>query len=639
MCFWLLGQCDCENPSAITKAQIAQWESEGIVKYLGFSSDVRGIIAQSSCIVLPSFYKEGVPRILLEAMSMGKPIITTNVSGCKECAKPPFENLKNFTLSANAILIPPKDSHTLYQACAYLAQKPLKALHLGQNAREYVIARFEISHIITHYKNALLSLVAQNAQRESTDSTQCQKISQSHQSQNVEYARKAEAKRDLSQRDDMINGIESTDSNKSQKPKLAFISNTTQGMLNFRLEVLIALQNMGYEIHILAPLFENSKNPKDTQDTTNTTSPQLNNAGKRLLEYDFNLHNIAIDSKGLNPLRDTKSMFEIYRLLRGLRPQMVFNYTIKPVIYGSFASNMLKIPNIAVITGLGYVFIGNGLKKRLLRTLVCGMYKIALKKTAQVWFLNPDDKAEFLARKIIAPNRAFLLDSEGVDTEFFHPNFKVESKEFKTESNADFSRDSKEPFIFLLAARMLWDKGVGEFVEAARMLKNELENTAANKGGGIEIRFYLLGALNAQNPSAITREQIAQWESEGVIKYLGFSSDVREIIAQSSCIVLPSYREGVPMSLLEAMSMGKPIITSNAPGCKEVVTQGYNGFLCDTKSAQSLYLAMRLMIALSKEQRAILGANSRKLATARYNKQKIIAHYKNALKTTLNKSP
>ena len=365
VCFWLLGQCDCENPSAITQKQIAQWENEGIVKYLGFHSNVREIIAQSSCVVLPSFYKEGVPRILLEAMSMGKPIITTNVSGCKECAKPPFENLKNFTLSTNAILIPPKDSHALYQACAYLVQNPLKALHLGQNAREYVIARFEISHIIKHYKNALLSLVAQNTQRKSIDSKH---------------------------------------SDKSQNPKLAFISNTTQGMLNFRLEVLIALQNMGYEIHILAPLFENSKNTKDIQDAI-TTSPQLNNASKHLSKHGFNLHNIAIDSKGLNPLRDTKSLYEIYHLLKDLRPQMIFNYTIKPVIYGSFASNMLKIPNIAVITGLGYVFIGNGLKKRLLRALVCGMYKIALNKTAQVWFLNPDDKAEFLARKIIAPNR------------------------------------------------------------------------------------------------------------------------------------------------------------------------------------------------------------------------------------------
>lgn len=467
---------------------------------------------------------------------------------------------------------------------------------------QYVIARSKISYIIKHYRNALLSLIAQ---KESENSNQHKRILQSYQSTN-------------------------TDSNKSQKPKLAFISNTTQGMLNFRLEVLIALQNMDYEIHILAPLFENAKsteNTKGAQDTGDTTSPQLNSASKRLLEHGFNLHHIAIDSKGLNPLHDIKSMLEIYRLLKSLHPQMVFNYTIKPVIYGSCASNFLKIPNIAVITGLGYVFIGSGLKKRLLRALVCGMYKIALKKTAQVWFLNPDDKAEFLERKIIAPNRAFLLDSEGVDTEFFHPNFKAKSK--APESGADSNKDSKEPFNFLLAARMLWDKGVGEFVEAARMLKNELENTTNERD--IEIRFYLLGTLNAQNPSAITREQIAQWENEGVVCYLGFSSDVREVIAQSSCVVLPSYREGVPMSLLEAMSMGKPIIASNAPGCKEVVIQGYNGFLCDTKSAQSLYLAMRLVIALNEGQRAILGANSRKLATVRYNKQKVVDQYRKVM--------
>lgn len=383
---------------------------------------------------------------------------------------------------------------------------------------------------------------------------------------------------------------------KSTQQKLAFIANTAQGMLNFRLEVLQALQKMGYEIHILAPIFESTH--------------ELNHAATTLQRHGFILHHIQVDSQGLNPFKDLLLAYVIFKYLRLLKPQMVFSYTIKPVIYASLVANLLKIPHIAIITGLGFVFIGDGIKKCILRKFVCLMYSVSLKGCFRVWFLNADDKDEFLKRKILAPKKADLLASEGVNTEFFSPDSQ--------------SPHDTQTFIFLLPARMLWDKGVGEFVQAAKILRSSQD-----------IRFYLLGQSDCQNPQAISREQIMQWENEGLITYLGFVSDVRAIIKASSCVVLPSYREGVSVALLEAMSMAKPIITSNAPGCKEMVIEGYNGFLCEPRDSRSLASCMQKMLSLKHEQLIELGQNSRNIALSRYDRKLTIARYKQILDQAL----
>ena len=217
---------------------------------------------------------------------------------------------------------------------------------------------------------------------------------------------------------------------------------------------------------------------------------------------------------------------------------------------------------------------------------------------------------EFLKRKILAPKKADLLASEGVNTEFFSPDSQ--------------SPHDTQTFIFLLPARMLWDKGVGEFVQAAKILRSSQD-----------IRFYLLGQSDCQNPQAISREQIMQWENEGLITYLGFVSDVRAIIKASSCVVLPSYREGVSVALLEAMSMAKPIITSNTPGCKEMVVEGYNGFLCEPRDSRSLASCMQKMLSLKHEQLIELGQNSRNIALSRYDRKLTIARYKQILDQAL----
>lgn len=373
--FQLVGKCDGSNPSSIPLETIKQWEKEGLIKYLGEYQDIRPIIAQSSCIILPS-YREGIPRTLLEAMSMGKPIITTNVSGCKECILSPTKQGKIY-LGENGIMVEAKDAISL--SCAiktFLSFSQDQREKMGKTGREYAIERFDISKTIQAYKEKVAL-----------------------------YAKEG--------------------------GKLVFISNTSFGMSNFRLEVLQALRNEGYYIHIIAP-----------QDNTTQT----------LIENNFIFHPIKINSKGLNPLEDFSTLLSIYKLLREIKPSLVFNYTIKPVIYGSLACNVLSIPNIAITTGLGYVFIGNGVKKQVLKKFVCLLYKVALFKTQEVWFLNIEDKEAFLSYNIVKKEKAILLDSEGVSTTYFCPQSQKDNK-----------------IVFTLIARMLWDKGVGEFIQALKL--------------------------------------------------------------------------------------------------------------------------------------------------------------------------
>ncbi|WP_285264889.1 glycosyltransferase [Helicobacter zhangjianzhongii] len=727
--FKLLGASDCNNPSAIPKEQILAWEKQGIIEYLGETKDVRPFVESSSCMVLPSSYKEGVPRVLLEAMSMGKAIIATNIAGCKECVAPPFTPYENLLIGQNGILIPPKDTHALSLAMTLLASNtlpntaPNTLTQMGANARAFVKGRFCISRVIAHYTRAVTSILessftkrdsallkkhrltpnaslvlgnhsadfgdchtwqskayneskkvdSRNALFANAKSMDChanasalarndnknavfQKVDSRENAQSLNESQ-ATKKVDSSENatnmsksqavgfaDDFVgcqavgegiylSGNEQAhraDSRKSAAkptPKLVFISNTCFGMYNFRLQVLKSLQKSGFAIHIIAPF--------------DASTSSLNQEG-------FTTHNIRLDSRSLNPLKDFRTTYTLYKLLRRIRPALVFNYTIKPAIYSSSVCNALKIPNIAIITGLGYVFINDkgeksSLKKRILRFIVCQMYRFALKATQEVWFLNNDDKQEFLSHKLIAQDQAFLLDSEGVDTEYFFPKVCKDS--------ALQTQETQGEIVFLLVARMLWDKGVGEFVEAAKMVQESMQKAnkiESNGGGGInnavslKIRFKLLGSSDCNNPSAISKEQILAWERQGIIEYLGETKDVRPFVESASCVVLPSYREGVSVSLLEAMSMGKAIITSKASGCKHLVREfdnGYsNGFLCEVQDVKSLAGAFQAFIALDSVAKELMGQNAREFVCANYDMKRIIATYHNACQNAPNKS-
>lgn len=329
------------------------------------------------------------------------------------------------------------------------------------------------------------------------------------------------------------------------------------------------------------------------------TFPLLEEMGCECIE-------LPVASKGTNPVEDFKTLAALYRHYRTIRPDVVFHYTIKANIYGSVAAWLARVPSIAVTTGLGYVFIQKSRAAQVAKAL----YRFAFRFPREVWFLNRDDHSAFVNERLLAhPERAKLLHGEGVDLDHFQLTPLPGESQFQPR------------FRFVLIGRLLWDKGVGEYVEAARMLRPRYPHAC----------FQLLGPIGVDNPSAITQKDIDGWREEGVIEYLGEAHDVRPVIANAHCVVLPSYREGVPRTLMEASAMGRPIVATDAPGCREVVTDGVTGLLCEVKSAQSLAARLAQMLDMSEDDRRQMGLRGREKVSAEFDEALVVERYRQTL--------
>jgi glycosyltransferase involved in cell wall biosynthesis len=312
---------------------------------------------------------------------------------------------------------------------------------------------------------------------------------------------------------------------------------------------------------------------------------------------------LPVASKGTNPRDDLRTLWALFRHYRSIRPDIVFHYTIKPNIYGSIAARLAGVNSVAVTTGLGYVFIQHSRAAQVAKML----YRFAFRFPREVWFLNRDDKAAFVDQNLLVhPERARLLHGEGVDLEQF----------------AFTPLPDTNHFDFVLIGRLLWDKGVGEYVEAARRLRARYP----------QARFRLLGPVGVDNPSAITRAEVAAWEQEGIIEYLGEVHDVRPFIAAANCVVLPSYREGVPRTLMEASAMGRPVVATDVPGCREVVAHGINGLLCEVRNADSLADRLAQMLDMSGEARRAMGERGRQKVMAEFDERVVIKQYKDLVR-------
>ena len=363
------------------------------------------------------------------------------------------------------------------------------------------------------------------------------------------------------------------------KPKKVVIAaNTVWSIVNFRAGLIRALVESGYEVVTVAPPDE--------------YAARLPDLGCRYIP-------LPIDGGGTHPGRDLLLLWRFWRLVRRERPDVYLGYTVKPNVYGSLAARVLGIPVVNNITGLGAAFS----RQNWLTLLVRGLYRLALERSAKVFFQNEDDRRLFVEGGLVKPEKTDRVPGSGVDLE----RFKL------TPLPAHQSR-----FRFLLIARMLWDKGVGEYVEAAHIVKRCFPAA----------EFSLLGFLDVQNPAAISRRRMDAWVAEGAVRYFGDSDDVREEIAAADCIVLPSYyREGVPRTLLEAAAMGRPIVTSDAVGCREVVDDGVNGFLCQVRDADDLAEKMKRMLALSEEERAEMGRRGREKVEREFDERTVIDPY------------
>lgn len=368
---------------------------------------------------------------------------------------------------------------------------------------------------------------------------------------------------------------------------ILFSGNNAWGMWNFRSILIKYFVNRGYRVTVTAPYDEVYF--------------------KKFEEIGCGTYDISIEAKGINPVTDFRLILNYRKLFKEFSPDLSITYTIKPNIYASIAAKSLGIKYLPVTTGLGYTFLAEGIVPKIARML----YKHAFRKAEQVWFLNKDDIASFKEAKLIADEKIAQLYGEGVDTEHFL------TRPLPTDEQ-----------IFLLVGRMLKDKGVVEYVDAARMLKKKYPN----------VRFQLLGAVWLDNPAAIAEEEIKAWESEGIVEYLGRTSDVRTYIDKAMCVVLPSYREGVPCTLMEAASMGRPLVATDVPGCHEVVVDGYNGYLCEVKNAEDLASKMEQIILMPQEERVKMGLNGRQLMIDKFDVKHVINQYENVITELLNKN-
>ena len=357
------------------------------------------------------------------------------------------------------------------------------------------------------------------------------------------------------------------------------IASHPDSVLNFRGPLLAALQAQGVQVHVAMP-----------GGGSLDVCRQLQGRGGVV-------HTIPMQRTGMNPLADLATLIALFRLMRQLRPQWVLGYTIKPVIYGSLAARLAGVPErFALITGLGYAFTGeqSGGKRGLLRKLVQRLYAAALAGSHKVFFQNPDDEILFRQLGILAPRTpSVVVNGSGVNV-------------------AEFSVSALPSYpSFLLIARLLGDKGVREYAQAAAKVKSKYP----------EARFQLVGWID-DNPAAIIQDELDEWTASGTLEFLGKLSDVRPAIAESSVYVLPSYREGTPRTVLEAMAMGRAIITTDAPGCRETVVNGDNGFLVPVKSVDDLAAAMEQFITdPSLAER--MGQRSREIAEQKYDVHKV----------------
>lgn len=325
-------------------------------------------------------------------------------------------------------------------------------------------------------------------------------------------------------------------------------------------------------------------------------APQDPTADQRMRGLGVERIPIRLDRSGINPWADLNLLRAYWRLLERLRPVAYLGYTIKPNIYGSLAAASLGIPAIPNVSGLGTAFIRGG----PIQQVVSLLYRIGFRRSPVVFFQNGDDCHLFVERRMVRPEQARVLPGSGVDLERFAPAPLAEGAP-----------------TFLFVGRLLRDKGVLEFVEAARSLHSELPRA----------RFQLLGPIDEGNRTAITRQEIDSWVAQGVIDYLGTSDDVRPFIAAATAIVLPSYREGLPRSLLEAAAMARPLVAADAPGCRDVVEDGVNGYLCAVRDPGSLADAMRRVAELPPAERLAMGQAARRKVQAQFSEDFVIRAY------------
>lgn len=359
--------------------------------------------------------------------------------------------------------------------------------------------------------------------------------------------------------------------------KIVLVSNTSWYLYNFRSELIKSLQSNNSHVITIAPRDKYSN---------------------KLIESGCEYHDIFIENEGTNPFNDLKTFIQFIHLYKKLQPHAVCHYTIKPNIYGTLAAALLKIPTINNIAGLGTLFI----KASYYTVIAKLLYKFSQKFASTVFFQNGEDYNLFVEKyKLVDPEISDKIPGSGVNIDKFKP----------------YKKKKRNKFIFLLTSRMIWDKGIEELVQAGQILRRKYP----------DIEVQLAGFMDVKNATAITKEQMDRMVNDNSVNYLGETDNIIKYIKNADCCVLPSYREGVPRSLLEAAAMAKPIITTDTPGCRDVVDDGINGFLCKPKDIHDLAGKMERMYKLTQTERNRMGEKGREKIEREFDEKIVINKY------------
>jgi len=365
--------------------------------------------------------------------------------------------------------------------------------------------------------------------------------------------------------------------------KIAIVLNSAWQAYNFRLNLANYLKHAGYKVIIIAP---NDKHYS------------------HFIKKEFDFVDLKLQADGVNPIQDIKLLFSLFRLYKRLKPDVVLNFTIKPNIYSAIAARILGIHTINNVTGLGTVFI----KKNFLTQIVKTLYRLSLFCTSKVFFQNKDDFDLFIEKNLVSRDKCLILPGSGVDTNKFFP---AKSKQ-------------RNIFRFIMIARTLRDKGIFEYIEAAKLLK----------GQGAE--FWVLGESNSANKTSLSKDEITKLSQHGVITYFDRTDDVKSFLDRVDCVVLPSYREGSPRSIMEASAVALPVIVSDVPGSRQVVDNGITGLFCKVKDGDDLAKKMVIMIKMPENERQKMGQMGRQKMLNQYDELIVLKHYTQTIADLFN---
>lgn len=369
----------------------------------------------------------------------------------------------------------------------------------------------------------------------------------------------------------------------SNGKKILFCNNILWDLINFRGYVIRRLVDEGFDVLVVAPQEENPG--------MKVSIP----AGVRYIP-------VRLDRCGRSPLDDMAYFFALYKIYRKERPDYIFHYTIKPNIYGTFAAKLLNIPCTDMVAGLGYALLGDGMMHKIASLL----YKMSVRNADHLFVLNKENYNFILKERFSSADKiVWLKGGEGVDLKCY-----------------PFTDNDADETVFIMISRLLKDKGYCEFVKAAKIVREKYPT----------VRFQLLGPLDNSNPAHVTRKELEADIASGAIEYLGVTENVPEIVSRpGTVVVLPSYHEGLSRSLMEACAMGKPIITTDIPGCRETVKEGVNGFLVEVKNAEALAGAMFRYLSLTRDQKKTFSQAGRALAERVFDIEIVVSEYKNIL--------